>query len=433
MVAYRDIRCKRKFCIQAVRGIFAIVTLLLFSLLIVLSIHLYYRNEVAKCQKEYSVFLQPERDSISGALTEESRQAIELLSKQAYFESTIERAEIDLPTFAEMPDKAFVNLKYISVECGGKTFSYHEEESTKHSKLRATLFHSDYDVFSNVQTKSEIVLNGHSQLLSGREPEQDGEALLDETFLDRYGLKETDVLGKKLSVTINGAPLFSDITCVGILCTACVEIFPNDNAAFLWVNCGDTLFSTLPLENEIVSFIPYDFKSCEEISDLIKRAKIHNCFFDAEEAENCLYLAKIKQFSNVVLFSVTFMIVIALLLSLYSTLLEHIRESVNYYGMLSAIGMSEKNKYQIFCFEFLILFLIGLAAALPIGVLLFFLTSRIMNAQFSNELQIPVRILFECIGSVTLFVGTMTCLITASMLHRYFRMPITMQLKHDGF
>ena len=53
-IACRDIKCKRNFCRQAVQGIFIIVVVLSFFMLIVCSIHLYYQKETADCT-EYNV------------------------------------------------------------------------------------------------------------------------------------------------------------------------------------------------------------------------------------------------------------------------------------------------------------------------------------------------------------------------------------------
>ena len=458
MVAWRDIRCKRKFCFQAVRGIFAIVSLLLFSLLIVRSIHLYYKNEVAEYQGYYSVFLWPERDSGSGALTENSRQAMELLAKQPFIESTIYQGELDLPAFerlfnsngeaqepeSELPEgvhsfnEEFIDTQKVSVECGGKTYCFQEEASSLHSKFRPTLYHADYDIFSKVVTDAELILYGYSPLISGREPKQAGEALLDETFLSHFGLTESDVLEEKLSVMVGGVPLFSGITCVGILRDAYLEnvdIFKRLSSyvsACIWLNCDDALFDTLPLRRETVNAIPYDFESVKEINEFVKSNQTYMYSFDAEEAEIFLYVSKVKQLSNVVLFFVIFPILIALSLSLYSTLLEHIRESVNSYGMLSAIGMDVRDKVRIFSYEFLILYLLGFVAALPVGALLFYLTSNVMKNQFASEMQMPLSLLFECLGLVSLFVAALTALITASVLRRYFRLPILEQLRHNG-
>lgn len=429
MIACRDIKCKKNFCLQAVRGIFTIAAVLLFFMLIVYGIHLYYKEETAKCTAYNEASYTPLRNTADAAFSEEDFSILKLFSELSCIESTIDQVNIDMPQLSGMPEKAFVNLKYISVLCGGKTYTQSEEEQEAFS-LQATGYNADYQMFSDVQLEAYEILNQTEPLCSGRFLQSANEVLVNEVFLQQFQLKDTDILNQPMSIFANEIAVFSDLTCVGILRNEYTNDVHQPNQAVLRLMLSDSTLAKLPVQTETIRFIPYHPDSYQQIKELISQSHLEDTVvYHTEEIEMCCYIGQIRQFADMILCSITFLILLALFLSLYGTLLNHVQNSANYYGMLSAIGMQTRDKMRIFYYEFCCLVVIGVMAAVPVGIVLFLTTNVLLNTLFVSELYISALSMLGCTIIVAIFVLVFTFLLTTIILHRQFRLQIVAQLK----
>lgn len=429
MIACRDIKCKRNFCLQAVRGIFTIITVLLFFMLIVYGIHLYYKEETAKCTAYNVAGYTPLRNTADEAFSEEDFSVLKLFSEFSCIESTIDQVNIDMPQLSGMPEKAFVNLKYISVLCGEKTYTQSGDEQEIFS-LQATGYNADYQMFSDVQLEAYEILNQTKPLYSGRFPHSANEVLVNEVFLQQFQLKDSDILNQPLSIFANEIAVFSDLTCVGILRNEYTNDVNQPNQAVLRLMLSDSTLAKLPVQTETIRFIPYHPDSYQQIKELILQNNLEDTVvYHSEEVEMCCYIEQIRQFADMILCGIAFLILLALFLSLYSTLLNHVQSSTNYYGTLSAIGMQMRDKLRIFYYEFGCLGVIGVLAAVPVGIALFLTTNVLLNTLFVSELHISALSMLSCTIIVAIVVLILTFLLTAIILYRQFRLQIVTQLK----
>lgn len=431
-IACRDIKCKRNFCRQAVQGIFIIVVVLSFFMLIVCSIHLYYQKETADCTEYNVASYAPVRNTATGSFSEDDISTIDLFSKSQYIESTIDKAIIDVPRLAGMPDKAFVNLKYVSILCGQKTYTQSEDEQEVFS-LEAVGFNADYKMFSDVKVKAFEIKHKKEPLCCGRFPQSDNEVLVNEAFLQQFLLKESDILNQTVSVYANGINIFSNMTCVGILRNEYINDVKHANKVVLWLMLSNDVLDELPIQTEMIQFIPNKLNSYQKIEELISQNHLENVvFYDSEEIEICCYVEQIKRFADVILYSIAVLILMALFLSLYSTLLNYVKNCTGYYGMLSAIGMQTRDKTRIFYYEFGCIGMIGVLTAFPVGIVLFLITNVLLNYLFVGELHISVLTMFNCVVTIAIFVLALIFMFTAILLRRQFRQPVVKQLKEQS-
>lgn len=429
MIARRDIKAKKNFCFQVVRGVFTIVVVLTFFLLVVYGIRLYYTEEVAECTSDNVVSYTPLRNTPSNEFSEEDLSTMELFLNSPYIESTVDRVNIDMPKLSNMPDKAFVNLKYISVLCGEKTYFQSADEQAVFS-LQATGFNADYQMFSEVQLEAFETLNNIKPLKNGRFPQSADEVLVNEVFLRQFQMQESDILNQPLSILVNNNTVFSGLTCVGILRNDYANSAQDLNQAVLWLLLNKTYLEKLPFRSEQVQFYPYQLDSFQKIEEVILQNKLENTvFYFSDEIEICLYIERIKLFTDVILCSITLFIILALSLSLYSVLFNHVQKCTGYYGMLSAIGMQIEDKLKVFYYEFCILVVLGILAAIPVGIVLYLITNYLLNTFFVSELSISVLSMFGCVAVISIFVLILTLIIATVILFRQFKLPIIEQLR----
>ena len=240
-------------------------------------------------------------------------------------------------------------------------------------------------------------------LITGAYPEKSGEIVLDNYFLELYGLKEPEkLIGKKISIVVSNdgveKEIFKDYVLSGILDVKAIDkretySFFDCHLEHIFVNPMPEDYERFNVVGNIRNYFDCYTEYVEEYSEIenllrLKLAEVcdnNDVLLTVKGLEFCI-LYWVMEHIGLLILVILIVVIFILIMSILYVLKFYKDRNLKYYSMLFSIGMNKNDRKRIYSVEMSVVFwlsaLIGTYAAIVFLLLFGTITSLTLDFGF---------------------------------------------------
>lgn len=429
--ACSNILYKKSYAFRMIIGMAFITAVIQSSFLIFRVIQNYYDNTIYDKIIKNAVTFSTEVSEKSD-IPERDTDMFKILSKLKNTTSPVCSIPLDTMGYIKDTEHKYIRLSRTTMVCDGISYTGKEkniynlgEYYTKNLSFDAELCLSEYDIIDiNTEKQFEHYYPDEKLFLYGGPAQKSGEIMINSYILLHYGVDDPNsIIGKNVAFFIDGIEYIKNLRVAGVInekyfnmkSTALksdIIIYDSlENIADYCIGGEDVQFY-LPIDNLLDNIDVYN--AVEQLGTNDKVVCSESSLIGLS------YTEKLSEVSKKILSVICVFIIFSMILSVFSIIKTNIISSCNYYGMLSAIGMSRISLFVSYFFEQVLLIVAALLVSFPIYEIFVLFINKIISVMISDEIIITISQLLKIytISSIICFVVIfiMSCFVFLSSI-----------------
>lgn len=403
---------RQKFFAQMVSSITLIM--LVLSLVIIFNVVIinFYNNLVYGRAYNNSITFTAAMDE-AGYFTDENEAFIKQLEKTPFVQTPIINKRINrLFDFDNIILKVDDNEYIWDSNLNSNELLFNRSLGFTLSKGSNAVFsENDYRLFSYNYKNQQL-------FLAGSDIANVNEVLLTDFILTQFGVKDYhDIIGKSVAFIVDGDSFFEDLLVSGVINNNYYRMryFMIDSQIII----STSLYEFSSYDTKYVTvYAPIDsFENSQKVFNILKDSGYGNIVeFNEADALEYSYIVKIQSIIRYVFGFIGVFIITALLLNLYSILSIHMKNNLNYYGMMHAMGINRFELHLVFSLELLIIILSSAFISAGASALFIRVINYFAHSFFSGEVSIGISQYFYAIALVSVSIGFFIIIMSGIML-----------------
>lgn len=228
----------------------------------------------------------------------------------------------------------------------------------------------------------------------GKGISKDGEIVISEYMLYHFGISENleQLIGKKLSFSIDGTQVMKDYTLVGIFNTNFFRVMANCGRPQIWIGGTKEIFSKYQCQYLAEDATTSSYITLEELEkELDDMEQFKACdYFDNGTKDEFSFIEKMKHFMKRVLFVLLVILILAVFLKLANQIYHDMLEGAAYFGMMLAMGMKKSEMWLLLFARIFVLMFLAMLVAVPVTCLMIQGVLEGVYEIFTLELSVSV-------------------------------------------
>lgn len=385
---------RKKYSISLIRSILIIMTLSIVINVLISGINKEYDNIIYKSASINSLEIILKTNDTGEYVENDNYKLLKLISEFESVEKEMYTCPIDIPKYLKREDMYFVNNNLVTMNIDGinyngiNDFTYDFDKAMYGSNKSKSNYTVPFKVnlvdyqgetfFENEMVEFEHKYPNEKLILAGRMLSEKNELIITDYMLEKFGVKNyEDILSKKVSFYVEEKELINQYKIVGIINSNFYRIKSRFQSSQILISADKDTYR---------EFKPRIVNCRIPIKDYINSVPVINKAYDlkigefspAIFADQFYFVSKVQAVVNYIFKYVAFFICLAILLSLFSILYTNIKEKYSYFGILQAIGFTNKNLVIIFICEIIVINIIALLISFVFSILILYIFNNFM-------------------------------------------------------
>lgn len=444
-LAFYNLYCKKKLSFQLLKSIVVIMTIVVVIAIFSIAIDNGYNEIVYGSASTNNIKTFLDIDEEGNIIENDDYKLYEEMQDHEYFYKPKIIAGVNILNFLGKEEGVTLSINHVSMKngdleyMGTNDYSYDFEEAFS-LRNRKTVYKVPFKM-GIVSLGSEFVTQnerkefaykypGEQIFLCGRGIENADEVIITDYILERFGVQSNfeELIEKTVSFLVDGEELLTDYTIVGIVNSNFYRITYNGDEPQVIISGTGKNYQEYGINYLTVISPIKDYMYCTKAEEVVSDFGIgeyESSFF----AEIYYYMARIRAVVQRIVAIMCLFIILAVILNIYNILHINLQENKKYYGMLKAIGMTDKNLICIANFEIIIVTVIALFLSIGLSIGTLYLLNNMIYHVIYTKLEIGVGVFVRVAGVSLLCVCVLLCGITYFNYYKLFRLKIIQLLK----